>query len=73
MIRSARAPVDVTTKIIAIDGCGGAGKSTLATQISAALDSCPVIHTDDFASWDNLRLSALNYLRPSQVGLDKRV
>ena len=53
MLSSASVPVGVSTKIIAIDGCGGAGKSTLAAQISAALGSCPVIHTDDFASWDN--------------------
>jgi uridine kinase len=46
-------PLGMKTKIIAIDGCGGAGKSTLAAQLSKNLGDCPVIHTDDFASWDN--------------------
>ena len=41
------------TRIVAIDGCGGAGKSTLATKLANILDNCPVIHTDDFASWDH--------------------
>ena len=46
-------PAGMTTGIIAIDGCGGSGKSTLADELSSALDHCPIIHTDDFASWDN--------------------
>jgi uridine kinase len=37
---------------IAIDGHGGSGKSTLASLLSARLRAT-VIHTDDFASWDN--------------------
>jgi uridine kinase len=41
----------MTTRIIAIDGFGGAGKSTLAAGLSAEL-SAQVVHTDDFASWD---------------------
>ena len=41
------------TRIVAIDGCGGAGKSTLARQLATALDGAPIIPTDDFASWDN--------------------
>jgi uridine kinase len=43
-------PGDV--RIVAVDGCGGAGKSTLAAGLSAALGGCPIVHTDDFASWD---------------------
>lgn len=43
----------MTTKIVAVDGPGGAGKSTLAEQLAAALGNAPVVHTDDFASWDN--------------------
>lgn len=39
------------TAVIAIDGGGGAGKSTLAHRLSDALRA-PVIPTDDFASWD---------------------
>ncbi|MCA9334485.1 (d)CMP kinase [Candidatus Saccharibacteria bacterium] len=39
-------------KIVAIDGHGGSGKSTLAVKLAKELDA-EVIHTDDFASWDN--------------------
>ena len=51
-IRAAEAPAGVKTKLVAIDGHGGAGKSTLATQLSRSLDA-PLVRTDDFASWDN--------------------
>lgn len=45
------------TKLIAIDGWGGAGKSRLAAQLEKRLPSVAVVHTDDFAgpqqpSWD---------------------
>jgi uridine kinase len=46
-------PQAAKAKIIAIDGCGGAGKSTFATLLSRALGDCPIAHTDDFASWEN--------------------
>ncbi len=39
-------------RLVAIDGPGGAGKSTLAAKLSFALDGAPVVHTDDFASAD---------------------
>lgn len=42
----------MNTQIIAIDGLGGAGKSTLADWLAARLDAA-VIHTDDFASWED--------------------
>jgi uridine kinase len=42
----------MTTRVIAIDGPGGSGKSTLAENLSPALGHAPIIHTDDFASWD---------------------
>lgn len=41
------------TRIIAIDGCGGAGKSTLAASLAHQFNNCDIIHTDDFASWDS--------------------
>jgi uridine kinase len=37
-------------RLVGIDGCGGAGKSTFAVRLSRALQGAPVIHTDDFAS-----------------------
>jgi uridine kinase len=43
----------MTTRIVAIDGCGGAGKSTLARTLAAALDAAAIVPTDDFASWDD--------------------
>ena len=39
-------------KVVAIDGCGGSGKSTLAERLAQRLGNPPIIHTDDFASWD---------------------
>jgi uridine kinase len=51
-LRASRAPAGVATRIIAIDGPGGAGKTTLATLCATELRAS-VVHTDDFASWDN--------------------
>jgi uridine kinase len=51
--REARAPEGVQTRIVAIDGRGGAGKTTLAAWLADELPATAVIHTDDFASWDN--------------------
>jgi uridine kinase len=39
-------------RLVAVDGPGGAGKSTFAGRLAAALDDAQVIPTDDFASWD---------------------
>jgi uridine kinase len=41
------------TRIIAVDGAGGAGKSTFARHLAEALGNCATVHTDDFASRDN--------------------
>jgi uridine kinase len=43
----ARARTDETT-IIAIDGLGGSGKTTLAATVAELLDGATVIHGDDF-------------------------
>ena len=40
------------TRVVAVDGPGGAGKSTLAARIADALGGAQVAHTDDFASWE---------------------
>ena len=49
--RIADAPLrdGLPVKVIAIDGRGGAGKSTLADVLATALDAT-IVHTDDFAS-----------------------
>ncbi len=48
-------PGGMTSRVIAIDGLGGAGKSSLAERLAAELGGAPIVHTDDFASWDNPR------------------
>ena len=50
MIADAAPAMGMRTSIVAIDGCGGAGKSTFAATLSALLSDCPIIHTDDLAS-----------------------
>ena len=39
-------------RLVGVDGCGGAGKTTFAARLSAAVGGTPVVHTDDFASHD---------------------
>ena len=53
LISKSVSPEEMQTRIVAIDGCGGAGKSTLAAKLATILDDCSLIHTDDFASWDH--------------------
>jgi uridine kinase len=50
--RAAKAPPGVKTRVVAVDGPGGAGKSTCADWLAKKLDA-QVIHTDDFAGWEN--------------------
>ena len=40
-------------RLVAVDGPGGAGKSTFARELSEAAGVAPVVHTDDFAAADN--------------------
>jgi uridine kinase len=39
-------------RLVGIDGCGGAGKSTFAQRLAQHGGGWPVIHTDDFATHD---------------------
>lgn len=48
-------PEGMSTKVVAIDGPGGAGKSSLAESLAQALDGAQIVHTDDFASPENPR------------------
>ena len=50
-IRARTPPAGMRTRVVAVDGAGGAGKTTVADQLAGLLDA-PVVHTDDFASWD---------------------
>src|SRR5687768_9470618 len=52
-ITVADAPSEMTTKVIAVDGPGGAGKSYLAERLSQELGHTPIVRSDDFASWGN--------------------
>jgi uridine kinase len=40
-------------RLVGIDGCGAAGKTTFAERLSAAAGAAPVVHTDDFSSWED--------------------
>lgn len=53
-VRTAAAPSAMRCRVVAIDGPGGAGKSTLAAQVAAALGA-QVVCTDDFATWGEPR------------------
>jgi uridine kinase len=44
------APGDV--RLVGIDGLGAAGKTTLAQRLAKSAADAPVVHTDDFASFD---------------------
>jgi len=50
---ASQAAAGMRCRILAIDGPGASGKSTLAALASAKLSRAPIIHTDDFAGWDD--------------------
>jgi len=50
-VRLAKSPPGMKVRVIAVDGPGGAGKTTFAERLASEL-MAPVIHTDDFADWD---------------------
>src|SRR6202049_1505357 len=52
-IRTTTLKSTMATRIVAIDGRGGAGKAPRARRLGAALDGAPIVPTDDFASWDD--------------------
>jgi uridine kinase len=51
-IRRCEPPAGVQLVVVAVDGCGGAGKSTFAARLGDALGA-PVVSTDEFASWSH--------------------
>jgi len=76
------APSCGAARLIAVDGPGGAGKSTFAARLGrgfAEPDVVPLVHTDDFASWDNqfewgtrLRAAVIDPLRRGEPGRYQR-
>jgi uridine kinase len=58
-IRAAPSPSG-TTRIVAVDGPAGAGKTTLAGRLAALLGGAPVVHMDDlYPGWDGLAEAAV--------------
>lgn len=49
-VRQVHAPAGVATTVIAIDGYGGSGKTSLAATLADELGGVPVVHTDDFVT-----------------------
>jgi uridine kinase len=54
------------TVLVGVDGYGGAGKTTLAARLAAAVPGAVVVHIDDFAAsdiaewdWDRFRAQVL--------------
>ena len=72
-------PRERLTKIVAIDGLGGSGKSELAKQLAAALADAAVLHTDDFArpnvrgwDWERMKAQVLAPLSRDEPGRYRR-
>jgi uridine kinase len=69
----------MTTKIVAVDGPGAAGKTTFAARLARELGGVQVVSTDDFASWDEplelwprLLEGALEPLSRNEIGRYRR-
>ena len=70
-------PADGRPRIIAVDGRGGAGKTTLAARLCRAVPGAAVVHTDDVAWWHSrfgwADLMVDGILRPLHDGHDVRL
>lgn len=68
------------TRLVAVDGPSGAGKTIFAERLAAALDGAPLVHTDDlldgwadqFTFWPRLEEWVLGPLRAGRPGRYRR-
>jgi cytidylate kinase len=75
---SQRAPLAGQTRVVAVDGPAGSGKTTLAAQLGERLDGALVLNTDQlYHGWDGLAEGAQrlvdDVLRPLSEGLEAAV
>jgi lincosamide nucleotidyltransferase A/C/D/E len=77
-IRRSR-PVGRRTTIVAIDGYGGSGKTTLANGLAAGLGNTTVVRTDDFSrpgvsgwDWQRMKAQVLDPIANDQPGRYQR-
>ena len=75
---SQRAPLAGQTRVVAVDGPAGSGKTTLAAQLGESLDGALVLNTDQlYHGWDGLADGAQrlvdDVLRPLSEGLEAAV
>jgi hypothetical protein len=70
--RSLTGTADDRPRIVAVDGRGGGGKTTLARRLSGVWGGAPVVHTDDVAwnhsrfGWDDLMIGGI--IEPLRAG-----
>ena len=72
------APLAGQTRVVAVDGPAGSGKTTLAAQLGERLDAALVLNTDQlYHGWDGLAEGAQrlvdDVLRPLSEGLEATV
>src|SRR5690348_3832875 len=67
------------TRIVAVDGFGGCGKSEFAERLARKLAEATIVHTDDFSradvpgwEWDRLREQVLEPLAHDRPGRYQR-
>jgi SAM-dependent methyltransferase len=68
-----------SVRLVAVDGPGGAEKSTFARRLAGALGGAPIVHTDDFSTgepgvewWPRLEREVIVPLRAGRVARYRR-
>lgn len=65
-------PTKQSTLLIGVDGCGGSGKSTFATELAKACETVTIIHMDDFYLPSNMRIEGKANEKPVGADFDWR-